>query len=146
MRNELDPVVGQWYQHRDKGELFEVLELAEGVVDIQDFDGNLSEIDMDTWREMDIELAAEPEDWTGPYDDIEIDDLGYEAADMSARDWREPLQELRVAKQPWEDTTHPDEREDEDEVRPLELYSEENPAAYNLIQQCRERIQTAVML
>jgi hypothetical protein len=50
-------------------------------------------MDLDDWRELELELIEPPEDWTGPVDDVERDDLGYSETDMSADDWREPLQE-----------------------------------------------------
>jgi len=65
----------------------------EGTVEIQHFDGDIEEMDLDDWRELDLELIEPPEDWTGPVDDVERDDLGYSETDMSADDWREPLQE-----------------------------------------------------
>jgi hypothetical protein len=33
---------------------------------------------MEEWEEMDIEDIEPPEDWTGPLDDLESDDLRYE--------------------------------------------------------------------
>ena len=42
---------------------------------------------------MALEPIETPEDWTGPMDDIERDDLGYTETDMSAEDWAEPLGE-----------------------------------------------------
>lgn len=79
MSNRLKPVVGQWYNHLDKGDVFQVVALDEesGWIEIQEFDGDLDEIDFEEWRQMSIESAAPPEDWTGPVDEIEPDDLGY---------------------------------------------------------------------
>jgi len=79
MSNRLRPVVGQWYNHLDKGDLFQVVALDEesGWIEIQEFDGDLDEIDLEEWRQMSIEAAAPPEDWTGPVDELEQDDLGY---------------------------------------------------------------------
>ena len=79
MSNRLQPVVGHWYNHVDKGDLFQVVALDEqsGTIEIQEFDGGLDEIDLEEWRQMSIEPAAPPEDWTGPVDELERDDLGY---------------------------------------------------------------------
>jgi hypothetical protein len=33
---------------------------------------------MEEWEEMDLEEIEPPEDWTGPLDKLEPDDLGYE--------------------------------------------------------------------
>jgi len=79
MGNRLPPVVGNWYSHRDKGALFQVVALDEiaGTVEIQEFDGDLDELDLDEWRSLLVEAAAQPEDWGGPLDDVEPDEFGY---------------------------------------------------------------------
>jgi hypothetical protein len=99
MGTDLDPVVGNWYRHLDKGQMFRVTGVDEetGTIEIQHFDGDLEEIDSADWPDLEIEPAAEPEDWTGPSDDVETDDLGYTETDMDAEEWREPLDEIRSA-------------------------------------------------
>jgi hypothetical protein len=79
MGNRLPPIVGNWYTHRDKGALFQVVALDEdaGTVEIQEFDGGLDELDFDEWRALAVETAAQPEDWGGPLDDVEPDEFGY---------------------------------------------------------------------
>jgi hypothetical protein len=49
----------------------------EGVIEIQYFDGELDEIEFDAWSQMGVESISPPEDWSGAYDDLERDDLGY---------------------------------------------------------------------
>ena len=95
MSTTLKPVVSQWYRHRDKGQQFYVtaLDEVEGTVETQHFDGDLEEMDFDDWRQLSIETIEPPEDWTGPVDDIERDDLGYSETDMTSEDWQEPLEE-----------------------------------------------------
>ncbi len=89
------PVVSQWYRHRDKGQRFQVtaIDKTEDMVEIQYFDGDVEEFDRDSWYELDIEPIEPPEDWTGPLDDIEKDDLGYIETDMTGEDWAAPLRE-----------------------------------------------------
>jgi hypothetical protein len=114
MSNELDPVVGNWYRHADKGQTFRVVEVDEdeGTITVQHFDGDLEEMEQDAWYELELELAEEPEDWTGPVDDIERDDLGYSETDPKERDWDAPLREnRRSVKEDWD----ADDEEDEDE-------------------------------
>jgi hypothetical protein len=79
MKNELDPIVGNWYLHLDKGEPFQIVAIDDTArtIELQHFDGDIEECEFDEWRVMDLELAEEPEDWTGPVDDVEKDDLGY---------------------------------------------------------------------
>lgn len=71
MANELDPVVGNWYETLDKGDKFEIVAVDEdaGTVDIQYYDGDIEEMDIDAWYELDIELSEQPDDWNGPYDE-----------------------------------------------------------------------------
>lgn len=72
------PVVGNWYQTPDKQD-FEVVAVDEkgGFVEIQYFDGQVDEYDYDAWSTLGFVEIAPPEDWSGPFDDLEKDDLGY---------------------------------------------------------------------
>ncbi len=80
MIGEIDPIEGNWYHHLDKNQDFMVVDVSEraGTVDIQYFDGDITELEMEEWQEMDLEEIEPPEDWTGPLGDLESDDLGYE--------------------------------------------------------------------
>jgi len=79
MGNRLPPIVGNWYSHRDKGALFQVVALDEeaGTIEIQEYDGDLDEIDLEEWPALPVDTAAQPEDWGGPVDDVEPDEFGY---------------------------------------------------------------------
>lgn len=83
MVNRLAPVVGGWYSHRDKGELFQVVAMDADTIEIQEFDGGLDELDYDEWRQLAVEKAAQPEDWGGPVDDVEPDEFGYTDLEQS---------------------------------------------------------------
>jgi hypothetical protein len=101
MDNELDPVVGSWYRHTEKGQLFRVVAFDEdrGIVELQHFDGDLEEIDASDWFDMNIEPAEAPEDWTGPVDGTETDDSAYDKT-AKPRAWKEPLES---DEEDWED-------------------------------------------
>ena len=110
MSNRLQPVVGHWYLHRDKGALFQVVALDEhaGTVEIQEFDGDLDELDLDDWRALAVDDAAPPEDWGGPVDDVEPDEFGYtDLGEPAARD--DPLESLTTS---WEQIVEDDDFED----------------------------------
>jgi hypothetical protein len=98
MTTALKPVISQWYRHRDKGQQFYVtaLDEEEGTVETQHFDGDVEEMDFDDWHQLSIETIEPPEDWTGPVDDVERDDLGYSETDMTSEDWAEPLAEQGI--------------------------------------------------
>ncbi|HEX2495165.1 MAG TPA: DUF6763 family protein [Steroidobacter sp.] len=122
MANELDPIVGQWYRHRDKGEMFRVVaaDSASGENEIQYFDGDVEELDMDAWRGLEVETAEPPEDWTGPFDDIEPDDRGLTETAMSPQEWRESVESAHTAEEMWQDAKPSDTLEEEEEGRRAE--------------------------
>ena len=96
MQGEIDPIIGNWYRHLDKGQMFQVVQFddSEGLIELQHFDGDIEEVTLAIWKTLDLELAEAPEDWTGPMNDIERDDLGYSSdTRMSRKDWDDPLQE-----------------------------------------------------
>lgn len=78
--SDVDPIIGNWYRNQETGNDFEVVALDEDAqtIEIQYFDGELEELDLDAWYELAIESIEEPEDWSGPFDELESDDLGYE--------------------------------------------------------------------
>ena len=80
MNGELEPIEGNWYHHIDREKDFMVVDVnkLEGTVDIQYFDGDIEELEMEEWEDMDLEEIEPPEDWSGPINDLESDDLGYE--------------------------------------------------------------------
>lgn len=90
--------IGQWYARWDKGESFQVTGCDEDsrTIEIQTLDGDLDEIDEETWAALPLALAEQPEDWTGPVDVVERDDLGYSETEMSGADRSESLRELRA--------------------------------------------------
>jgi len=95
--------IGEWYTRADKGEVFQVVGIDERAhtIEIQVFDGDLDEIDEETWGALPLERCAPPEDWTGPVDEVEPDDLGYSDTAMRPADWREPLQPVRPGEESW---------------------------------------------
>lgn len=101
MTTDADPIVGNWYQHLDKGQKFTVvaLDTDKRIIEIQHFDGDVEEIDLDEWHELEIEPSVAPEDWTGPFDAIESDDLGYTETAMKRADWSCPLEETKPAQE-----------------------------------------------
>jgi len=113
MPSEFDPIVGNWYEHTDKGQKFEVVSLDEdnGTIGIQYFDGDLDEIDLDAWYEMEIVVSEAPEDWTGPVDEVRKDDLGYTETAMADEDWSEAGRETKRTRR----VALSDEDEDEDD-------------------------------
>ncbi len=103
------PRVAQWYRHLNKGQEFQVtaIDETERVVEIQHFDGDVEELDLEEWYGLDLEAIAPPEDWTGPMDDIERDDLGYTETGMRGADWTKPLREEHAPSEEEEEKPQP---------------------------------------
>jgi TATA-binding protein-associated factor Taf7 len=89
--SDVDPIIGNWYRNQETGNDFEVVALDEDAqtIEIQYFDGELEELDLDAWYELAIESIEAPEDWSGPFDEMEADDLGYEEDEKEAENEEE---------------------------------------------------------
>lgn len=95
MATSINPEIGAWYKTLE-GESFEVIAIDddEGIIEIQYFDGAVEELDTETWYEMDLMRREAPEDWSGPFDDLERDDLGDTEFVRHPEDWSGPLDTL----------------------------------------------------
>jgi hypothetical protein len=73
---EHTPVPGKWYENKEEEETFRVLSVDEDdeLVEIEYLDGEIEELDLDTWHELDLELTEEPEGWSDEADDEEEDE------------------------------------------------------------------------
>ena len=106
MAREFEPVVGQWYENIDENDSFRVLSVDEDaeLIEIEYLDGDIEEIDVDTWAEFDLEKIEQPEGWSGA--EIGGDDDEDEDEDDD-----------------WDDDEDEDEDEDDDD---LDEESDEN--------------------
>lgn len=114
MTKRLPPVVGNWYVNRESDQLFQVVAVDDdaGTIEVQDFEGDLDEIGDDEWREMPLEGAVPPDDWSGPVDDVEPDEFGYTDIELQASEESEPSLT-------WEDVIEDDDLEGiEDRMTP----------------------------
>src|SRR5512140_1861175 len=73
---DYEPVPGQWYENLEEEESFRVLSVDEDseLVEIEYLDGDIEEIDIEAWHEMDLEHTDEPEGWSEPEEDEEDED------------------------------------------------------------------------
>ena len=96
MTTESDPIIDNWYYHLDKGQRFRVVAMDEKsqTVEIQYFDGNVDEHELEIWHQLNVEPCEAPENWSGPLDIGNLDDLGTEITDTSRSDWDEPSDEF----------------------------------------------------
>jgi hypothetical protein len=70
---DYDPVQGQWYEDLEENEIFRVLSVDpdEEIIEVQYENGDIEEIDLDTWHELDLERAEEPEGWASDTEEEE---------------------------------------------------------------------------
>ena len=103
MSREHNPIPGKWYENLEDEDVFKVIAVDEDaeLIELQYDDGDVEEIDYETWQEMDLEPTAEPEGWTGSEDEEDDED-----------DWDEDDDE--DDEDDWDDDED-DEDEDEDE-------------------------------
>jgi hypothetical protein len=88
---DYDPVPGQWYENLEEDEVFQVLTVDpdQELVEIQYDNGDLEELDLDAWHELDLERTEEPEGWSGSDDDEEDEDEDWDDEDEDDDDWDE---------------------------------------------------------
>jgi len=84
---DFDPEAGKWYEDLDREEIFKVVSVDpdDEIVRLQWLDGEIEEIDLDAWTELDLERAEEPEGWAD--DDSDDDDLDEDWDDEDDEDW-----------------------------------------------------------
>jgi len=73
---DYEPVAGQWYENLEEEESFRVLSVDEDseLVEIEYLDGDIEEIDLETWHEMDLDRIEEPEGWSESDDEDEVEE------------------------------------------------------------------------
>jgi hypothetical protein len=83
---DYEPVPGQWYENLEDEESFRVLKVDEDaeLVEIEHLDGEIEEMDLETWHEMDLEEAEEPEGWAESEEEDEDEE---EEEDEDDEDW-----------------------------------------------------------
>ena len=96
MATELDPRIGNWYRDGESGRVFEVVAIDEddGTVEIQYFESEVEEYDIDNWYEFTLEAIAAPEDWSGPFDDLVTDDFGDTEEPKVPEQWGSTLDDI----------------------------------------------------
>ena len=110
MSRDYEPVPGQWYENLEEEEPFRVLTMDEDseLIEIEYLDGEIEEIDLETWHEMDLELTTEPEGWAESQDEEEDDEDEDEDED---EDWDDDEDEDDDDDDDYDDDEDSDERE-----------------------------------
>ncbi|HEY2417449.1 MAG TPA: DUF6763 family protein [Steroidobacteraceae bacterium] len=102
MAREYEPVKGQWYENIDENDSFRVLSVDEDseLIEVEYLDGDIEELDLDTWQELDLEKIDEPEGWSAADDED---------------DEEEEKKEKDELDETWDDDDDEDDDEDLDE-------------------------------
>ena len=76
MSRDYEPVPGKWYEDLEEEESFRVLKVDEDaeLIEIEHLDGEIEEIDLETWHELDLEPTEEPEGWAESEEEEEDED------------------------------------------------------------------------
>ena len=105
MAREYEPAAGQWYENIEENESFRVLSVDEDAetVEIEYLDGDIEEIDLDAWAELDLDKIDEPEGWAGSSEeeeeeeeeekDDDLDETWDDDEDEDDEDWDEDEKE-----------------------------------------------------
>ncbi len=107
MARDYDPVQGKWYEDLEENEVFKVLSVDpdQELVEVQYENGDIEEIDLDTWHELDLEQATKPEGWAS--DDEKKPEVAAEEEEEDEDDWDEDDDD-------WDDDEDEDLDEDDD--------------------------------
>ena len=91
----LCPVVGAWYKDMQTHEVFEVIDWdpVNLAIETQYLDGEVSEYDLDAWREMRLEHVEAQEDWRAAFE-LDQDDLLDPDLPMHPQDWASPVNSI----------------------------------------------------
>lgn len=88
MSNTRGLEVDRWFQDSATGQTFRVVALDRpgDFIEVQYENGDLAEFDFASWSDSEFVPIEAPEDWTLPFDDVEVDDMGYSDTDRHEPD------------------------------------------------------------
>ncbi len=83
MATVADPIIESWYKDVENNLIFKVVAFddKDDTIEVQYVDGDIGEYDRESWYNSTFDYIEAPEDWSAPYDDLEIDDMGYSDTD-----------------------------------------------------------------
>lgn len=119
MSNEVDPVAGSWYEHIERGQKFEVVDVDDerGVIEIQYANGEIDEMDIDEWYDLEIEPIEIPEEQIGQSIVPSSQDPGYEDEEKGYKPSDDRSPRSKRPKRPWEEVGEEEDEEKEEDDR-----------------------------
>ncbi|MFH0350640.1 MAG: DUF6763 family protein [Chromatiales bacterium] len=122
MSNEVDPVAGSWYEHIERGQKFEVVDVDDerGVIEVQYANGEIDEMDIDEWYDLEIEPIEIPEERIGQSVVPNGQDTGYEHEEKGSPsdDWSPRSKHPKRPRE--ENEEHEDDEEEDDRADGLD--------------------------
>ncbi|OTE97900.1 hypothetical protein BCS42_11750 [Crenothrix sp. D3] len=77
MTTVADPIIGSWYKDVENSLKFKIVAIDDDSIEVQYLNGDIGEYDYDTWYASTFDTIEAPEDWSAPFGEMEVDDLGY---------------------------------------------------------------------
>ncbi|MFL6549583.1 MAG: DUF6763 family protein [Povalibacter sp.] len=107
MGRDYDPIKGQWFEDLEENEIFQVVSVDpdEELIEIQYENGDIEEIDLDTWHELDLERSAQPEGWV---------------SDAPAAEGEEAAAEVEEEDEDWDEDEDDDDWDDDEDDEDLD--------------------------
>ena len=89
-------IIGEWYQDVVENLYFEVVavDASGGSIEIQYLDGEVSEIDQDSWEEMTLNPASPPEDASAAFEMSMPDNNWDNDLSINPSGWNNPLNSI----------------------------------------------------
>jgi hypothetical protein len=95
VKHHYPPDIGNWYKDKEYNTSFLVVATDDNnqSVEIQYFAGEVEELDLDTWYELDLRAIPPPDDWSGPYE-LTHEDLNNGDDATHPEEWSNPLNDI----------------------------------------------------
>lgn len=88
-------IIGEWYQDVVENLYFEVVAIdsQSGNIEIQYLDGEVGEIDLDSWPEMALLPASPPEDASAAFE-MSMPNNWSDESSLNPCNWNDPLSQI----------------------------------------------------
>lgn len=89
------PKLDSWYEDGE-GRHFKIVAIddRDNTIEIQYFDGDVAEVENDTWYLLDLESVADPGDGSGPFDGVEQDNHSKLMPSTLIEEWANRAEEV----------------------------------------------------
>jgi len=91
---KIDPEPGHWYEDMQEGQIFRVtrVDTDAETIEVRHLDGTVEEMDLGSWRELELEEIEEPEVEDDDFDDLDMD----EEDSLDPEEWGGSLEDIET--------------------------------------------------